>query len=403
MPVSFYKKADIINLRDLCLKGYPVSRTKALANGLSWMVFSGAVGATVLTVDPLGIGTNIFKTISAAVDFANLDQNLQNPYRIMITAGTYVNDYANVIRPMTLEAIGGAGVIMRSTQELPNQKGIVHTTASLLVDGIEFTGAFINNALGGNGAGIRDQITGDGTLQVENSIFRDNQESILTGGSNGQEHVIIKNSKFMGNGNASKNDGQEHALYVNDAATALVDNSVFCGQEGQGHNIKLRSASSTITNTQSYEGIVGGGCTNVGNASRGVDIPDGGILIMDNVDLFQGAASPNHSMMDFGAEGLKYDVNSAALTDVSFVSDSGGIGIQWFGGSNPCTLTNVTFTGLTTNQDPAGCVVSDSGGSGGTGGGGGGTGGTPIPEPGSLTLLLSLIAGMSYYNRLTKR
>ena len=375
-----------------------MNRTKALAIGLSGVVLSSSVGATILTVDPNGIGTNVFQTISAAVNFANLDINLADVYDIQIKAGTYINDYANVIRPMILEAIGGSGVTMQSTQELPNQKGIILTTASLLVKGLTITGAFISDNLGGNGAGIRDQITGAGTLHVENSIIENNQMGILTGGSGNQEHVIIKNSKFMHNGNLPKNNGQEHALYVNNAATALVDNSIFCGQEGQGHNIKLRSVSSTITNTQSYEGIVGGGCSSAGNASRGVDIPDGGVLVMDNVDLFQGAASPNRSMMDFGAEGLKYAVNSAALTDVDFVSDSGGTGIQWFGGSNPCTLTNVTFTGLTTQQNPTGCVVGDGSG----GGDGGGGGGTPIPEPGSMTLLLSLIGVMGYfYNKQT--
>ncbi len=384
-----------------------------LALGLPGVVMAAA-SATVLTVDPLGIGTNIFKTINQAVNFANLDKNLLNTYDIKIKPGIYTNDYANVARPMSLQSTTGTGVTMKSTIPLPNQKGIIATTASLYVKGITFTGAFISNLLGGNGAGIRDQITGAGTLQVENSSFVGNQEGILTGGSKGLENIIVNNTKFMNNGNASKNTGQEHGLYVNEALSVSINGSTFCGQVGQGHNIKVRSAATTITNTQSYEGVAGGGCTTAGNASRGVDIPGGGVLVMSNDDLFQGAGSPNTAMMEFGAEGIKYLVNKATLTGVDFVSTSGGTGIQWYGGTNPCLLTNVSFTGLTRNQNPVGCTVEVVTGGTSSGAGFGLTlaandavvaDPVAVPEPNSMTMLLSFLAlGLGgYYTRLKIR
>ena len=80
-------------------------------------------------------------------------------------------------------------------------------------------------------------------------------------------------------------------MYVNDAASLTISSSVFCGQVGQGHNIKSRAAATTITGVRSYEGVAGGGCTASGNASRGIDIPNGGVLSMTDVDLFQGPAT----------------------------------------------------------------------------------------------------------------
>ena len=210
---------------------------------------------------------------------------------------------------------GATATVLQSTINLPNQKAIIHTTASLSVSKLTLTGAFIPNASGGNGAGIRDQMP-SGTLSVDDVTFRGNQEGILTGGSGGKEIVRISNSRFEGNGNASKNTGQEHGVYVNDAASLTISSSVFCGQVGQGHNIKSRAAATTITGVRSYEGVAGGGCTASGNASRGIDIPNGGVLSMTDVDLFQGPATGNSAMFEYGAEGLRFSVNRASLTGV---------------------------------------------------------------------------------------
>jgi hypothetical protein len=255
-------------------------------------------------------------------------------------------------------------------------------------EGLTFTGAFIADALGGNGAGIRDQITGAGSLRIEDSVFRGNQEGVLTGGSGNQEHVIVKNSKFLDNGNTNNNAGQEHGIYVNDAASVAIDGSLFCGQKNGGHNIKLRSLTSMISNVQSYEGTAGPGCAGIGNASRGIDLPNGGVATLSNVDLFQGAASPNFSLVEFGAEGLKYAQNSLSLNDVAFTSTSGGVGIQWFAGATPCTFQDVTFSGVANQTTPAGVCRTGMITSPGSP--------TPFNEPGSLALLaaaLGLLTG----------
>lgn len=334
-----------------------MTRTFLTAAALAGGLHAGSAGAALITLD-----VNPATTLSAAVALANADKDLANSYDLRLAPGVYLNDFApEIIRPMTIEGVGGAAqTILRATQDVPNQKGLLLTVASLTVRGLTVAGAFIADALGGNAAGIRDQSAGASTLRIADSVFDGNQNGILTAGSGNQEHVIITGSAFRGNGNAGANSGQEHAVYVGDAASFDLSDSVFCGTTGQGHNIKSRAAATTITGVQSYEGIAGGGCTAEGNASRGIDIPNGGVLVMTSVELFQGPASPNSGMFEFGAEGLPYAVNSAVLTDVAFSSTSGGTGIQWFGGDASCTLTGVTFSGLRSDQSPVGCSDAPS-------------------------------------------
>lgn len=330
---------------------------RALAAAAIAAALASPAHATLIT-----LAVTPASTLRAAVATANADSNLANTYDLKLAPGTYLNDFAPTItRPMVIEGTSGAAsTILKATVPLPNSKGILLTIASLTVRGLTLTGAAISNALGGNGAAIRDQIgTGgspkNGTLTVLNSVFRGNQEGILTGGSGGQEHVVVSGSRFLDNGNPNQATFQ-HGLYVNSAASVLVSESTFCGQL-IGHNVKVRSAVTRITGASSYEGVLGPGCTRAGTASRGIDVPNGGVLTMSNDHLFQGPLSQNSAMFAYGEEGVTQPVNSALLTNVGFSSTSGGTGIQWYGGANPCTLSNVSFAGLSRTQAPVGCAV----------------------------------------------
>lgn len=377
----------------------PLLSAVALTTGL----YAGAASATLIT-----LSVTPGSTLRAAVTTANADTNLLNTYDLRLAPGTYLNDFAPTItRPMTIESTGGAAVTtLKATVPLPNSKGILHTIASLTVRGLTMTGAFISNALGGNGAAVRDQIGSsgspkNGTLRIEDSVIAGNQEGILTGGSGGQEQVVIRNTAFRNNGNASKNTGQEHGIYVNDAASLFIDRVVVCGQVGGGHNIKSRAAQTAISNSQLYEGVVGGGCTSPGNASRGLDVPNGGVLMTSNVDLYQGSASPNSAMVEFGAEGLKYPFNAALFSTTDFFNTrSGGIGIQWYAGASAlCYLSGVTFSGLTTQQSPAGCVPYGPIAATATLAALDDATATAVPEPGSLALLAGALIGFGVLGR----
>ena len=85
-----------------------------------------------------------FSTISAAVDAANADTNLNNAYDVQVLPGTYTNDFPTVTRPVTIEVdpcCAGQAVVLNATIDLPNQKGIILALASLTVNGLTFQGA----------------------------------------------------------------------------------------------------------------------------------------------------------------------------------------------------------------------------------------------------------------------
>jgi hypothetical protein len=309
----------------------------------------------------LRVGPNAqYQTISAAVSAADADTNPADSYDIRIAPGTYTNDFPSVTRPMTIEvdpSRAGRPVVLKATVPLPNEKGIILSTADLTVNGLTFRGAKIANALGGNGAGIRDQnLNTPATLIVENSVFVHNQEGILTGDNTAQSISII-NSTFKNNGNPNANYFQ-HALYVNYVGSLTVTSSTFCGQL-IGHDIKSRAMMTSISDNQLYDGQADPAINcRAGSTSLAIDLANGGIATIVGNAITQGVASPNYNMVDYGEEGLIYSANSLLVSDNNFTNI----------GSNPATaiydpncipvqLTGDSFTNIATIVNPPSCTA----------------------------------------------
>jgi hypothetical protein len=342
------------------------SNTKMLL--LAAAIGTSAISAkaeVTLTVGPGGQ----YQRISDAAAAANADTDLNNYYVINVAPGTYQNDFPEVTRPMAIQvdpAQAGQQVLLQATIPLPNQKGIILTFASLRVNGLTFIGANIANSLGGNGAGIRDQNTADGaTLTVENSIFVGNQEGILTG-YDSSETITIVNSRFINNGNPDPNYFQ-HALYVNNAGSLTVTDSLFCGQL-IGHNIKSRALITTVTNNRIYDGQAddADGC-GPGSSSFAIDMPEGGIVTISGNQLIQGAASPNYKLVVYGEEGLSYSNNSLSVSNNSFINFAPNATGVYDPYCVPAILTNNTFQGVPTPVNPASCAVYQEATNGTTG------------------------------------
>jgi hypothetical protein len=314
-----------------------------------------AFGDTVITV---GAGGQ-YQTVSAAVAAADADSNPSNYYVIEVMPGTYTNDFPQVTRPMTIEAnpdYAGQPVVLQATEDLPNQKGIILTFASLVVNGLTFTGAQIDDSLGGNGAGIRDESTGPAHLVVLNSTFTGNQEGILDDG-NPDETVVIVNSTFENNGNPDPGYFQ-HGIYIGRSGSLIVSNSVFCGQL-IGHDIKSRAQFTTILNSQLYAGAANPalGCT-AGSTSFAIDVPNGGVATILGNQIVQGDAAQNHIMVAYGEEDLPYGNNSIQVFRNNFASTA-----SWNATAilDPdCITVNLsdnTFQSVPTIVNPAGCVA----------------------------------------------
>jgi hypothetical protein len=325
------------------------------------LTHAAIAGNVTLSVGPTGA----YPTISSAVAVADADTNSSDYYIINVTPGTYTNDFPLVTRPMTIETAAiGESVILNATEPLPNEKGIILNLSNLIVDGLTFQGAEISNALGGNGAGIRDQNTTTGGvsaggpyLVVLNSTFVNNQEGILTG-DNASQSIIIANSIFKNNGNPNVNYFQ-HALYVNDAGSLTVTASVFCGQL-IGHDIKSRALVTSVSDNQLYDGRADPaiGC-NAGSTSYAIDVPNGGIATISGNIITQGAASQNDTMVAYGEEGLLYGSNIPVVSNNTFtnIGSNSAIGIFQEPACVPLLLVGNTFTGISTPVEPPSCAV----------------------------------------------
>ena len=129
----------------------------ALFLALALLAGPALAGQVDITVGPGGQ----YQHLSDAVAVANANPNPSNTYVINLAPGVYLNDFPDpIVRPMVIQtdpSIAQTGAVLQATVPLPNAKAILLTFASLTVRGIEFTGAYIDASLGGNGAAIRDQ------------------------------------------------------------------------------------------------------------------------------------------------------------------------------------------------------------------------------------------------------
>jgi hypothetical protein len=331
------------------------ARQTILSTLLATTILSPPVLADSVTIN-VGAGEQ-YRTLKQAVAVANADPN--NVYTIILAPGTYLNDFPDSITSsMTIEGADPTNLpVLKATIALPNQKGIIHTVASLTLRNLEMTGAFIDDSLGGNGAALRDQ-NPDGVpsaVVLDNVDIHDNQTGVLQG-VNSTETFTISNSTFRNNGNPNVGAFQ-HAIYIAGAASLTVQSSLFCGQL-IGHDIKSRAAQTMINGSQIYSGEgapASLGCR-VADTSFDIDMPNGGVGVITNNTIVQGPTAQNHKMINYGEESLTHQTNSLSVQTNQFISTANSIAIE----DPPCIPVNIgadnTFSGVGTIIDPAQCA-----------------------------------------------
>jgi hypothetical protein len=336
-------------------------RLHALSIGLACGICAmPAFAATILTVGP----GRQYQTISAAVTDADRDPKLADTYVIEVMPGTYTDDFPLVTRPMTIEvdpAHPRGRVVLQATGNLPNGKGIILTNASLTINGLTLSGARVDDSVGGNGAGIRDETSGPARLIVRNSTFVGNQEGILDDGDP-DETITIVNSAFKNNGNP--NSGAEHGIYIGRSGRLTVSHSLFCGQLN-GNALKSRARITTVETSIIYTGqdYPRLGC-GTGAASYNIDLSNGGVATISRNQLIKGNAAPNHFIIAYGTEGLTYGDNRLLVSGNNFIGTAtafGPIAII----APPCTAAGVsirladnTFKNVPSIVYPPNCPVS---------------------------------------------
>ena len=286
--------------------------------------------AETLTVGP----GETYKTIASAVAASHDGDTID------VTAGLYENDYAEITKKVTLNAVGGFARL-RSTGLIPNRKAILITDADITIKGFEFSGARVSGSDGGNGAGIRYQ---SGNLVLEGCYFTNNQDGIL-GVGDGTGTVTIDKSEFFQNGAATgPSAGFTHNLYLGGLARLTIENSYFHGAR-VGHEMKSRAKQTVIRNTRVVDGPTG-------TASYSIDLPNGGEATIIDSQIEQGPKSQNPNIVAFGEEGNLHPgsrlIVQGSLIENDLQSPS-AYGV-WNAGPNPARIANTKVYGLTLNS-----------------------------------------------------
>jgi hypothetical protein len=259
------------------------------------LLLCAPAAARVITVGPSGEFKKPSQAAKAAFDGDTIE----------IEAGDYKGDVA--VWPqngLTIRGVGGMAML-RSGGKVAQGKAIwVINGDDVLIENIGFLGARASDR---NGAGLRHQ---GGTLTVRGSLFRNNENGILTNNKRHQR-LIVEGSEFAKNG-ASKN-GQTHAIYAGSIGELIVRASYFHGTT-IGHHIKSRANTTSIVCNYLVDG-------EEGSASFEVDLPAAGnALIMGNI-MRKGRQADNTGMIAYGNEGPKNKGRNLTIINNTLITD----------------------------------------------------------------------------------
>ncbi|MFT3966251.1 MAG: right-handed parallel beta-helix repeat-containing protein [Sphingobium sp.] len=171
---------------------------------------------------------------------------------------------------------------------------------SARVEGLVFEGMAVSD---GNGAGIRLE-TGD--LVIDNSLFRDSQQGLLTA-SFPRGSIAITRSTFSGLGTCEFSGGCAHSIYVGDYGSLTVANSRFEAGNG-GHYVKSRAPRVRIVDNSFDDSR--GRATNYM-----IDLPYGATGVISGNEMVQGKDKENYSaFIALGAEGKENSSNGLSIS-----------------------------------------------------------------------------------------
>lgn len=210
-------------------------------------------------------------------------------------------------------------------------KGIwVFSGNNIRVENIEFSGAVVPD---NNGAGIR--LEPNISTVIVNCYFHNNENGILT--ANGGK-LLVEHSEFGHNGYG---DGYSHNIYVGRIDTAIIQYSYFHHAK-VGHEFKSRArVNFLLYNRFSNEAV--------GDASRNIDLPNGGQgFVIGNI-IQQSPVSANGNMLGYGLEGLDAPANGLYVINNTFVNNrSGGSFVHATTNTGIVKMYNNIFSGAGT-------------------------------------------------------
>jgi hypothetical protein len=223
---------------------------------------------------------------------------------IEVLPGSYPGDVAVITqRRLTIVGIGERPVFIADGRHAEGKAIWVVRDGDIRIENIAFRGARVPDR---NGAGIRFE---RGRLQLQRCTFVDNQNGVLTGNDAGSE-LVITDCDFS---DTPPNPGSlPHLLYVGRIARlSLTGSRLTRGHEG--HLVKSRARESVISDNQLDDGPEG-------QASYEIDLPNGGMVLVEGNTVVQSPRSQNPVMLSYGAEGRPWDQNRLILRDNLFIN-----------------------------------------------------------------------------------
>lgn len=284
----------------------PLTRRQLLGAGLLATLDAGALAASEASPPArpaLRVGPGQpFERMAAALRQA-ADGDV-----IEVLPGTYAGDVAVITqRRLTVVGLGTAPherpLFIADGRHAEGKAIWVVRDGDVRIENIAFRGARVPD---GNGAGIRFQ---KGRLQLRRCSFVDNQMGLLTG-NDANSTLEITDCEFA---DAPHNPGSlPHLLYVGRIGHFSLRASVL--RHGRaGHLVKSRARESILIGNQIDDG-------RTGEASYEVDLPNGGVALLEGNTLVQSPLTQNTAMVSYGAEGAPWDQNRLTLRGNTLVN-----------------------------------------------------------------------------------
>lgn len=206
---------------------------------------------------------------------------------VNIEAGVYPSDVARwQANDLVLRGVGGLAHLESNGMAWGGKAIWVIQGNNTAVEWIEFSECTVPDQ---NGAGIRQEGLG---LSVRHCYFHDNENGILAG----ELHpctIRIEHSEFDHNGFG---DGYSHNLYIG-TIDSLIFRFNYAHHAHVGHELKSRAWVNVIEyNRLSNEAD--------GDASREIDLPNGGQAYLIGNVIQQGVLGENSNLVAYGLEGL---------------------------------------------------------------------------------------------------
>jgi hypothetical protein len=206
---------------------------------------------------------------------------------IEVVPGTYHETFSVTQPRIVIRGFKGrAHIDCGGLRPTADKACILLMAKDITLENLEISGAEIPAGAGGNAACVRNEPDLD--FKLRKIVCHGSQDGVLTNGGK----IVIENSEFFDNG---WND-RTHNIYLSgNCLSVTVRNSKFHDAR-VGHEFKSRCAVTTISNSV-FHAVKG---------SRGLDLPDGGVVTIEGGEIRQEATVQNTEMIGFAAESCRH-------------------------------------------------------------------------------------------------